>query len=290
MEDSTHSRDNVSAKGGGTIPQLNGGYQVTSKWGNRTDPITGQKADHNGVDFAMPTGTKLSSNVQGTVVYSGWGKSGTGYGNYGNVVAIKDFSGKTHLFAHLDSVNVKVGQKVNAGDLLGATGSTGRSTGPHLHYEVRSGGYGTDIDPSPYLKGGFSGSTLSSSPSGSIKKGAKGESVRELQSLLGIKADGIFGPQTEKAVRSYQSRKGLSVDGVVGPQTWSALRGSSSASGGGTRGNNVSMPQSSMPIFSSSTSRSSYVPVYGMLGGQKDPMADSILGKYVSSYKPLTSL
>ena len=69
----------------------------------------------------MPTGTKLSSNVQGTVVYSGWGKSGTGYGNYGNVVAIKDFSGKTHLFAHLDSVNVKVGQKINAGDLLGAT-------------------------------------------------------------------------------------------------------------------------------------------------------------------------
>lgn len=232
-------------KGGGWIPNTSDGkYKVTSEYGNRKDPFSGKTANHGGTDIALPTGTKLSSNVQGTVVYSGWGKSGTGYGNYGNVVAIKDFKGNVHLYAHLEGVNVKNGQKVSAGDLIGTSGSSGKSTGPHLHYEVRKNGdLNSKMDPSPYLKGGFSGTNISSyrgtnTSTGSattrfsgstVRNGSRGSDVKVLQKALGISSDGIFGPKTESAVRSFQRKNGLTVDGVVGPQTWNALMGRSSS-------------------------------------------------------------
>src|SRR5690606_12899604 len=106
---------------------------------------------HHGVDIAGKTGTRLDANISGQVVYAGWGQKGSGYGGYGNVVAIKAADGKTHLYAHLDKVNVKKGQLVNIGQQVGTIGNTGNSRGSHLHYEVRTGGVGQTIDPMPYV-------------------------------------------------------------------------------------------------------------------------------------------
>lgn len=115
--------------------------------------MTGKKnAQHQGVDIATPKGTAIGSNVKGKVIYAGFGKSGSGYGGYGNVVAVKDANGNVHMYAHLDSVNVKVGQSIDSGSLLGRSGSTGKSTGPHLHYEVRKGGQiGNNLNARSYL-------------------------------------------------------------------------------------------------------------------------------------------
>lgn len=100
----------------------------------------------------MPTGTSLSSTVDGKVVYAGFGQKGSGYGGYGNVVVIMDSNGDYHMFAHLDSVGVKVGTTLTRGSYIGKSGNTGNSTGPHLHYEVRrKGKLGDTINPNNYL-------------------------------------------------------------------------------------------------------------------------------------------
>jgi TP901 family phage tail tape measure protein len=116
------------------------GGRVTSNYGMRNGKM------HRGIDIAGREGTPLSANVSGKVIYAGWGKTGTGYGRYGNVVAIKS-SSYTHLYAHLHKVYVKTGDNVKAGDLIGEIGNTGDSDGSHLHYEVRKSGYGTDVNP-----------------------------------------------------------------------------------------------------------------------------------------------
>ncbi|WP_051291322.1 M23 family metallopeptidase [Fictibacillus gelatini] len=140
-----------SSSGGGWIPNARDGkYKISSGFGYR-----GRNGgeNHGAVDIAVPRGTKLASTVSGTVVYSGWGKKGSGYGNYGNVVAIRTANGDIHLFAHMDGVGVKVGQRVNRGQFIGISGNTGDSDGPHLHYEVRRGGnINRRIDPTPWLR------------------------------------------------------------------------------------------------------------------------------------------
>lgn len=126
--------------------------KISSAFGTRDDPFGGGKENHKGMDFALPKGHKVGANVGGTVIYAGFGQKGSGYGGYGNVVAVKDSNGNVHVYGHLDSVNVKVGQKVSGGVLLGGVGSTGQSTGNHLHYEVRKGGQlGNVLDPRNYL-------------------------------------------------------------------------------------------------------------------------------------------
>jgi murein DD-endopeptidase MepM/ murein hydrolase activator NlpD len=94
--------------------------------------------------------------VDGEVIHARLGQSGTGFGGFGNVVAIKDKNDYLHCYAHLDSISVRLGQKVVSGQEVGKQGTTGRSTGSHLHYEVRSKsspsfGFGKDVDPSKYL-------------------------------------------------------------------------------------------------------------------------------------------
>lgn len=128
-------------------------WRLTSPFGMRVHPITGRRTMHRGVDYAAPTGTPLRSNVSGRV-------SGASYlGGYGNTVQVQ--SGMfTHLYAHLSRILTNVGRQVKAGDLLGLIGSTGRSTGPHLHYEVRRGGMA--INPMPFVGRGFAkGGTVS---------------------------------------------------------------------------------------------------------------------------------
>ncbi|WP_395293195.1 peptidoglycan DD-metalloendopeptidase family protein [Kitasatospora hibisci] len=102
---------------------------------------------HTGADFVAATGTPLRAVAAGTVV-----KAGNG-GAYGNEVEIKLADGKYAQYAHLSSIGVKVGQAVTAGQQIGLSGATGNVTGPHLHFEIRTGSeYGSDIDPIAYLR------------------------------------------------------------------------------------------------------------------------------------------
>lgn len=102
---------------------------------------------HTGVDFIASTGTTVKAVGAGTVVTAGWG------GAYGNEVVIRHADGKYSQYAHLSQLSVSVGQSVTAGQRIGLSGATGNVTGPHLHFEIRTGpSYGSDIDPLAYLR------------------------------------------------------------------------------------------------------------------------------------------
>ncbi|QOV33897.1 transglycosylase family protein [Streptomyces ferrugineus] len=104
---------------------------------------------HTGVDFAVPTGTSVKAVGAGRVVSAGW------EGSFGYQVVIRHADGRYSQYAHLSAISVKDGQSVGAGQRIGRSGSTGNSTGPHLHFEVRTGpGFGSDIDPVAYLRAG----------------------------------------------------------------------------------------------------------------------------------------
>lgn len=122
-------------------------YPVTSGYGGRKDPFTGKQSNHKGIDFGTPMNTPIQANVSGTVIHSGYTNGG-----FGTYVAIKDANGLVHIYGHLNAANVKKGQKVSAGTLIGKSGNSGRSSGPHLHYEVRRGSIGgSSIDPTPFI-------------------------------------------------------------------------------------------------------------------------------------------
>ncbi|MEU0434763.1 transglycosylase family protein [Streptomyces sp. NPDC006290] len=107
------------------------------------------KGYHTGVDFPVPTGTSVAAVAAGHVVSSGWG------GSFGYQVVIRHADGRYTQYAHLSAISVKAGQSVVAGQRIGRSGSTGNTTGPHLHFEVRTGpGFGSDIDPVAYLRAG----------------------------------------------------------------------------------------------------------------------------------------
>lgn len=104
---------------------------------------------HTGVDFPVPTGTSVKSVAPGRIVSAGWA------GSYGYQVVIRHTDGKYSQYAHLSALTVRSGQQVASGQRIGRSGSTGNSSGPHLHFEVRTGpGYGADIDPVAYLRSG----------------------------------------------------------------------------------------------------------------------------------------
>lgn len=103
---------------------------------------------HTGVDFAASTGTQVVAVTSGEVVSAGYGGSA-----YGNEVVIRHDDGYYSQYAHLSSVSVSAGQLVTAGQEIGLVGSTGNATGPHLHFEIRTGPeYGSDVDPLAYLR------------------------------------------------------------------------------------------------------------------------------------------
>ncbi|QHA08370.1 peptidoglycan DD-metalloendopeptidase family protein [Streptomyces broussonetiae] len=117
------------------------GYHVAgSRW---------SKGYHTGVDFLVPTGTSVKAAEAGQVVAAGWG------GSYGYQVVLHHADGRYTQYAHLSAISVRIGQNVTAGQRLGRSGATGNVTGPHLHFEVRTGPeFGTDIDPLAYLRAG----------------------------------------------------------------------------------------------------------------------------------------
>jgi murein DD-endopeptidase MepM/ murein hydrolase activator NlpD len=108
--------------------------RVTSGFGGRIHPIAREWRQHKGVDYAAPTGTPVRTVGDGVVEFAGVQRG------YGNVIEVKHRDGKSTLFAHLSKISVTQGQKVEQGDVIGAVGSTGFSTGPHLHFEFRING------------------------------------------------------------------------------------------------------------------------------------------------------
>ena len=107
---------------------------LSSSMGNRADPLTGEKDFHPGLDISADKGDPVYSTADGKISHA------ASAGNYGNLVIVEHGYGLETRYGHLSSFKVKVGQQVKRGDLVGLVGSTGRTTGPHLHYEVRANG------------------------------------------------------------------------------------------------------------------------------------------------------
>lgn len=116
---------------------------LTSDFGMRTHPILGGRRNHKGVDLAQPTGTPVYATADGVV------SRAEPFSSYGNYIQIEHGGELQTRFGHLSGFAVVAGQQVHKGDLIGYVGSTGRSTGPHLHYEVRVAGEA--VDPRPYM-------------------------------------------------------------------------------------------------------------------------------------------
>ncbi len=116
----------------------------SSNFGGRADPIHGGRRNHDGIDIAAPIGTPVRAAKAGRVVFAGK-RAG-----YGNLVIVDHGGGLQSRYAHCNDLRAAVGRKVNAGDTIATVGSTGRSTGPHLHFEIRKNG--TPINPDSHLE------------------------------------------------------------------------------------------------------------------------------------------
>ncbi|ASC73475.1 putative metalloprotease [Halomicronema hongdechloris C2206] len=117
--------------------------RITSRFGTRVHPILGYRRFHSGIDFGASYGTTIQAADAGRVIFSGW------YGGYGQAVIIDHGGGITTLYAHASRLYVREGQGVQQGQAIAAVGSTGLSTGPHLHFEVRQNG--NPVNPMAYL-------------------------------------------------------------------------------------------------------------------------------------------
>lgn len=145
-----------------SIPSISAGSQtgmfikpaagiLTSGFSDRTNPVTGQHESHKGQDIAAGGSVPIYAAAGGTVVFSGFGAPGSGYGGYGYVVEIDHGNGYQTLYGHMraGSLQVVAGQSVSQGQGIGMMGSTGQSTGQHLHFEIHKNG--VPVDPSPYI-------------------------------------------------------------------------------------------------------------------------------------------
>lgn len=121
-------------------------FRFTSPFGYRRDPKTGGRRMHNGTDFASAVGTPILAAGDGVVIQAGWS------GGYGRLVTIQHAFGYTTRYAHMSQIRVSQGQRVSRGDRIGDMGNSGRSTGPHLHYEVRLNG--TPVNPMTFIRAG----------------------------------------------------------------------------------------------------------------------------------------
>lgn len=141
-------RMNALERGLASIPQVTptslAQTKMSSNYGYRRDPINGGGAMHSGLDFKGPYGAPIYSAADGEVTFAGW------RGGYGKTVEVTHGNGMMTRYAHMSKFKSRLGQKVAAGDLIGAIGSTGRSTGPHLHFEVRINN--RPVNPQPFLE------------------------------------------------------------------------------------------------------------------------------------------
>ncbi|MEH2112364.1 murein hydrolase activator EnvC family protein [Nostoc sp.] len=138
----TNSRTNIIIRGTGVMTYPSDA-PTSSPFGWRIHPILGYRRFHAGLDFAASYGSKIRAADSGKVIFAGW------YGGYGRAVIIDHGNGLTTLYGHTSELYVTEGQTVERGQAIGAVGSTGFSTGPHLHFEVRRNG--TPVNPTDYL-------------------------------------------------------------------------------------------------------------------------------------------
>lgn len=122
------------------------GFRFTSSFGMRNHPVLGGRRAHKGIDLAAPTGTPIYATADGEVSKAEW------FSGYGLYVSLEHGGELQTRYGHMSRLNVAAGQTVRKGDLIGYVGSTGRSTGPHLHYEVRVAGEA--VNPLPYMQTG----------------------------------------------------------------------------------------------------------------------------------------
>ncbi|MFT4025790.1 MAG: M23 family metallopeptidase [Novosphingobium sp.] len=120
------------------------GYRLTSEFGMRVHPVLGGRRAHKGIDLASPTGTPVYAPADGVVGKAEW------FSSYGLYIQVEHGGEMQTRYGHLSRLNVAAGQFVKKGDLIGFVGTTGRSTGPHLHYEVRIAG--ESVNPLPYMQ------------------------------------------------------------------------------------------------------------------------------------------
>jgi len=217
---------------------LDKAHVITSKFGMRT--LAGVTSMHNGIDLCPQDGkhpTDIVAVCDGTVTYKVSnlpdGHTGLNVSNNaaGNCIYYKTDDGYRIQYHHLkaDSICVNVNQRVQAGDKIGVMGTTGKSTGVHLHYEIRNPA-GNPVDPLPYLDNGLALPVVQRSKP-ILRNGNKGSDIKNMQELLlkaGFQlprwgADGSFGEETLTALRAFQTAHKLVVDGICGPLTWGAL-------------------------------------------------------------------
>ncbi len=136
----------------GYVYPVAGGGRITSGIGQRRAPTAGASTNHAGIDISGRTGTPILATSNQRVTFAGR------KGGYGNVVYAVDDNGFQHRYAHLNTIDARAGEQVQAGTQLGGLGSTGRSTGPHLHYEVRDQN-GRVLNPNDFLSGAISKGT-----------------------------------------------------------------------------------------------------------------------------------
>ncbi|HRE16711.1 MAG TPA: M23 family metallopeptidase [Rhodocyclaceae bacterium] len=130
------------------------GVQLGSGFGFRSDPLVGSRAMHEGLDFAADTGTPVVAAAAGMVIVA------TYHPEFGNMIDVDHGDGLTSRYAHLSRMDVKEGQMIKRGERIGAVGTTGRSTGPHLHFEVRM--FGVAQNPAVFLRQGTEFASLKS--------------------------------------------------------------------------------------------------------------------------------
>lgn len=225
----------------------NGVHVMTSPYGMRT--LNGVKKKHNGVDLvsnskADGTGYNKADYItayDGGTVTAILNTCSGSYPATGNYVKIQHAGGVASVYYHLkkDSVTVKKGESVTKGQVLGYMGSTGNSTGAHLHFGVSVNGKW--VDPMPYLTNG-EGETETTETGAkkvqitldTIKNGYKGEQAKNLQILLNAKGykgkngkaltvDGVCGANTVHAIKAFQTAENLTADGMAGKDTLTAL-------------------------------------------------------------------
>ena len=121
------------------------GTRVSSDYGNRKHPIKRNVRHHDGIDLAAPKAAPIRAVGEGVVVYA------DPFGGYGNLVVIRHANGMTTHYGHCDEIRVQTGQRIQAGAVIATVGSTGKVTGPHLHFEIRRDG--KPLDPESLLPG-----------------------------------------------------------------------------------------------------------------------------------------
>ncbi|HIW63373.1 MAG TPA: peptidoglycan DD-metalloendopeptidase family protein [Candidatus Stackebrandtia excrementipullorum] len=235
----------AAAVGVGAAVGTVGTASASGAWSNPTyGTITSgfkppSRPTHSGTDVANSQGTAIWTAKGGKVVgvrtnsYPGDTRPGLLPGRTGNAVLVDHGGGYRTYYGHILSAGVTNGQTVTSGQYIAAMGTTGNSTGPHLHFEVLRNG--TPINPYTHManQGVTLGSSRPISGTGggwtTFKKGNTGARVRVIQYLLkahgnsSLVVDGDFGTVTHNAVRSFQTSKGLVADGVVGPISWARL-------------------------------------------------------------------